>query len=185
MPGILFAATEAPTPLPQIPTHAELFLAFFKVSISGFGGTLPWTRRMFVEEKHWMTAEEFNDSYAVCQFLPGPNIVNLTSVFGARMLSRIRLWEPIAPIVLHHHEHWDGHGYPEGRSGEGIPLEARIVAIADAVDAMQRGEGSRAAKSPDEIVKELQRCRGTQFDPALVDAFLTLHGRGESGVESL
>ena len=79
------SASAAPTPLPNIPTHAELFLAFFKVSISGFGGTLPWTRRMFVEEKHWMTAEEFNDSYAVCQFLPGPNIVNLTSVFGARM----------------------------------------------------------------------------------------------------
>jgi chromate transporter len=75
----------AAPPPPNIPTHAELFLAFFKVSISGFGGTLPWTRRMFVEEKHWMTAEEFNDSYAVCQFLPGPNIVNLTSVFGSRM----------------------------------------------------------------------------------------------------
>ena len=61
-----------------IPTHAELFLAFFKITLSGFGGTLPWTRRMFVEEKRWMTAEEFNDVYALCQFLPGPNIVNLT-----------------------------------------------------------------------------------------------------------
>jgi putative nucleotidyltransferase with HDIG domain len=104
-------------------------------------------------------------------------------VLGARMLSRIRLWEPLAAIVLHHHEHWDGKGYPEGRSGEGIPLEARIVGIADAIDAMSRGEGMRAAKTPDEIVKELQRCRGTHFDPALVDAFLTLHGRGESGLE--
>ena len=75
----------APAPNPHIPTHADLFLALFKISISGFGGTLPWTRRMFVEEKHWMTAEEFNDAYAVCQFLPGPNIVNLASVFGARM----------------------------------------------------------------------------------------------------
>ncbi|HEY8120523.1 MAG TPA: HD domain-containing phosphohydrolase [Myxococcota bacterium] len=106
-------------------------------------------------------------------------------VVGARMLSRIRLWEPLAPIVLHHHEHWDGQGYPEGRSGEGIPLEARIICLADAVDAMLRGEGARPARSPDEIVKELQRCRGTHFDPALVDAFLTLHGRGESGMESL
>jgi chromate transporter len=79
------SAAAPPAPLPNIPTHAELFFAFFKVSISGFGGTLPWTRRMFVEEKRWMTAEEFNESYAVCQFLPGPNIVNLTSVFGARM----------------------------------------------------------------------------------------------------
>ena len=80
------AAPPAPPPISSahIPTHAELFLAFFKVSLSGFGGTLPWTRRMFVEEKRWMTAQEFNESYAVCQFLPGPNIVNLTSVFGAR-----------------------------------------------------------------------------------------------------
>jgi len=104
-------------------------------------------------------------------------------VLGARMLSRIRLWEPIAPLVLHHHERWDGHGYPEGRSGESIPLEARIVTLADAVDAMSRGEGARAAKTPDEVVKELQLHRGTQFDPALVDAFAALHSRGETGLE--
>ena len=68
-----------------IPSHAELFLAFFRITLSGFGGTLPWTRRMFVEKKRWLTAQEFNDVYALCQFLPGPNIVNLTSVFGSRM----------------------------------------------------------------------------------------------------
>ena len=79
------SAPAAPAPLPQIPTHADLFLAFFKISLSGFGSTLPWTQRMFVEKKRWMTAKEFNDAYAVCQFLPGPNIVNLTSVFGSRM----------------------------------------------------------------------------------------------------
>lgn len=68
-----------------IPTHAELFFAFFKITLMGFGGTLMWTRRMFVERKRWMTAEEFNDVYALCQFLPGPNVVNLTAVFGSRM----------------------------------------------------------------------------------------------------
>ena len=68
-----------------VPTHADLFLAFFRITLSGFGGTLPWTRRMFVEQKRWMTAEEFNEAYALCQFLPGPNIVNLTAVFGSRM----------------------------------------------------------------------------------------------------
>ena len=78
--------TAAPRlPGPPIPSHADLFLAFFKITLSGFGGTLPWTRRMFVEEKRWLTAEEFNDVYALCQFLPGPNIVNLTAVFGSRM----------------------------------------------------------------------------------------------------
>ena len=68
-----------------VPTHADLFLAFFRITLSGFGGTLPWTRRMFVEKKRWMTAEEFNEAYAFCQFLPGPNIVNLTAIFGSRM----------------------------------------------------------------------------------------------------
>ncbi len=72
-------------PPPRIPTHADLFWAFFKIAISGFGGALPWTRRMFVEQKGWMTPQEFNDAYALCQFLPGPNIVNLAAVFGARM----------------------------------------------------------------------------------------------------
>ncbi len=74
-----------PSATAPAPSHAELFLAFFKITLSGFGGTLPWTRRMFVEKKRWMTAEEFNDVYALCQFLPGPNIVNLTAVFGSRM----------------------------------------------------------------------------------------------------
>ena len=80
MPETVPAAPSAP-----IPTNAELFLAFVKITLSGFGGTLPWTRRMFVEEKRWLTAHEFNELYALCQFLPGPNIVNLTAVFGSRM----------------------------------------------------------------------------------------------------
>lgn len=67
------------------PSHLDLFLGFAKVTLMGFGGTLPWTRRMVVEEKRWMTAEEWNESYAFCQFLPGPNIVNLTAIFGSRL----------------------------------------------------------------------------------------------------
>jgi chromate transporter len=69
----------------QVPTHADLFLAFLKVAASGFGGALPWARRMFVEERRWMTAAEFNTIYALCQFLPGPNIVNMAAVFGSRV----------------------------------------------------------------------------------------------------
>ncbi len=75
----------APPSATAIPSHADLFFAFFRITLSGFGGTLPWTRRMFVEQKRWMTADEFNEAYAFCQFLPGPNIVNLASVFGSRM----------------------------------------------------------------------------------------------------
>ena len=67
------------------PSLMELMLAFAKVSLSGFGGVLPWVRRMLVEEKRWMTAKEFNNRFAVCHFLPGPNVVNMAAVFGLRL----------------------------------------------------------------------------------------------------
>lgn len=66
------------------PSLSELFLAFLLVSISGFGGALPWARRKIVEQKRWMTAEEFNEAFALAQFLPGPNVVNFSVVFGTR-----------------------------------------------------------------------------------------------------
>ena len=66
------------------PALAELFLAFAQVSISGFGGALPWARRMIVDQKRWMTAEEFNETFALSQFLPGPNVINFSVVFGSR-----------------------------------------------------------------------------------------------------
>jgi chromate transporter len=66
------------------PSLTELFRAFVIVSISGFGGALPWARRMIVEQKGWMTAEEFNEAFALSQFLPGPNVVNFSVVFGSR-----------------------------------------------------------------------------------------------------
>jgi chromate transporter len=67
------------------PSLAELFLGFAKISVSGFGMILPWARRMIVDEKKWMTAEEFNETYSLAQFLPGPNVVNMSVVFGSRM----------------------------------------------------------------------------------------------------
>ena len=66
------------------PSLAELFRAFAVVSISAFGGALPWARRMIVEQKRWMTTEEFNETFALSQFLPGPNVINFSVVFGAR-----------------------------------------------------------------------------------------------------
>ena len=76
-------ADEPPASAP-IPTYADLFLAFFRITLSGFGGALPWTRRMLVETKGWLTPQEFNDAYALCQLLPGPNVVNLAAIFGSR-----------------------------------------------------------------------------------------------------
>jgi chromate transporter len=66
------------------PTLTELFTAFAKISLSGFGGVLAWSRRMMVEERKWLTAEQFNETYALCSFLPGGNILNFSVVFGAR-----------------------------------------------------------------------------------------------------
>ena len=73
-----------PVATAEHPTLTELFLAFAAVSVSGFGGTLPWARRKIVEQKRWMTAEEFNEAFALSQFLPGPNVVNFSVVFGSR-----------------------------------------------------------------------------------------------------
>src|SRR3954452_2613980 len=69
---------------PDQPGLAELFVAFAKMSLAGFGGVLVWARRGIVDQHRWMTAEEFNETFALCHFLPGPNIVNLSVVFGAR-----------------------------------------------------------------------------------------------------
>jgi chromate transporter len=81
--------TDTPTDSAQ-PTHldlslTELFLGFAKISVSGFGFILPWARRLIVDEKKWMTPEEFNETFSLSQFLPGPNVVNLAVVFGSRM----------------------------------------------------------------------------------------------------
>ena len=82
------AAVPAPDlPLSQPPTPPgllELFVAFAKMSLAGFGGVLVWARRGIVDQHRWMTAEEFNETFALCHFLPGPNIVNLSVVFGSR-----------------------------------------------------------------------------------------------------
>jgi chromate transporter len=74
---------------PELPTSTQpgviaLFFAFARMSLAGFGGVLAFARRGIVEEHRWMTAEEFNETYALCHFLPGPNIVNLSVVFGSR-----------------------------------------------------------------------------------------------------
>src|SRR5882724_6916444 len=78
-------ASSPPASSPPAPTLLEVFRAFALIALCGFGGVLAWPRRMLVEERKWMTPEEFNDAYALCQFLPGPNVVNLSVVFGRRI----------------------------------------------------------------------------------------------------
>ena len=78
-------APETPASIPpDQPGLLELFVAFAKMSLAGFGGVLVWARRGIVDQHRWMTADEFNETFALCHFLPGPNIVNLSVVFGSR-----------------------------------------------------------------------------------------------------
>jgi chromate transporter len=70
---------------PAPPGLPELFIAFALISLYGFGGVLFWSRRMMVDERKWMSPEAFNEAYALCNFLPGPNIVNFSVVFGRQM----------------------------------------------------------------------------------------------------
>jgi chromate transporter len=84
-PDSLPAAALAPNlPTSPPPGLIALFVAFAKMSLSGFGGVLAFARRAIVEQHRWMSAEEFNETFALCHFLPGPNIVNLSVVFGSR-----------------------------------------------------------------------------------------------------
>src|SRR5579863_5445640 len=79
------AAVTAPDLAKSPPSLITLFVAFAKMSLAGFGGVLVWARRGIVDQHKWMTADEFNETFALCHFLPGPNIVNLTFVFGSRL----------------------------------------------------------------------------------------------------
>jgi putative nucleotidyltransferase with HDIG domain len=92
-------------------------------------------------------------------------------VLGMEMLKPIWMLQDVLPIVHAHHERWDGSGYPRGLQGDEIPLGARVVAIAEAFDAMARRTPHGQERTPEQALQELQRCAGSQFDPQLVRLF--------------
>lgn len=81
---MLGAMSDEPAPVSNPPSLGAIFRGFFLIGICGFGGVLPWARWLLVERRRWMSAADFNDLLALCSFLPGPNIVNLSVAFGAR-----------------------------------------------------------------------------------------------------
>ncbi len=91
---------------------------------------------------------------------------------GANLLQKCEALQPLVPIVLHHHEAYDGTGYPEGLMGDAIPLEARIIGLANAIDALACDRPYRRGWAFEAILEEVQRCSGAQFDPQVVNAFL-------------
>jgi len=97
---------------------------------------------------------------------------------GARLIRPFRALHPALPYVLFHHERWDGTGYPSGRAHEQIPSGARILAVADAFDAMISHRPYRHALPVHRALAEVRECAGTQFDPAVVRAFLAAWAEG-------
>jgi putative nucleotidyltransferase with HDIG domain len=93
---------------------------------------------------------------------------------GHQMLKPIRLWEDLAPIVLHHHEWFDGTGYPEKIAGEQIPLESRIIALAEAFDTMTSDSSYQRAVPVEEALRRVEAGAGKQFDPEIVPILVEL-----------
>jgi len=93
-------------------------------------------------------------------------------VDGANMLTQVPSLSRALPGVLHHHEHFDGSGYPDGLAGEDIPIIARILLVPDAFDTMTTDRPYRPRISADAAISELERHSGTQFDPSVVDALI-------------
>jgi putative two-component system response regulator len=105
------------------------------------------------------------------------DIVRQHPEVGARLLDGVEQWRMARVVVRHHHERFDGNGYPDRLRGRDIPLGARIVAVCDAVDVMISGRVYSTARSRDQTIAELLAHRGTQFDPDVVDAFVGMAGR--------
>jgi HD-GYP domain-containing protein (c-di-GMP phosphodiesterase class II) len=104
-------------------------------------------------------------------------IIEQHPVIGGRILEPIRAFGPTLPIVTQHHERWDGEGYPAGLKGEEIDPLARILAVADVYDAMASARPYRNALAPVTVVSQIERDRGTHFEPRPVDAFLRVMAR--------
>ena len=106
-------------------------------------------------------------------------IVETHPEIGDKLLEPLDLLAAARPIVRHHHERWDGGGYPDRLAGTTIPLGARIVAVADSIEVMTSRQLYRRSRTPGEVVEELHACRATQWDPQIVDLALRLIESGE------
>ncbi len=95
---------------------------------------------------------------------------------GENILKPVGSLGRLCPIVRHHHEHYDGGGYPDGLKGEQIPVAARILAVADSYDAMISDRSYKPSRTSEDAIAELIRCKGTRFDPDCVDAFVACRG---------
>ena len=113
------------------------------------------------------------------------SVMKLHPVTGAELLSQVEALRPLVPFVKHHHERFDGRGYPDGLKGEDIPLESRIILVADTFDAMTTTRSYRKGLDKKVALKELKRCSGSQFDPKVIDVFISAVENFEVPTESI
>ncbi len=93
-------------------------------------------------------------------------------LIGVKIVEGVEFFKDKIPIIRHHHEYYDGSGYPDGLAGEAIPIEARIISLPDAFDAMTSARPHRGVMPLQDVLAELERCKGRQFDPKVLDVFL-------------
>jgi len=101
-------------------------------------------------------------------------VIKTHAVLGASIVEQIDFLNKLTPIILHHHERYGGGGYPDGLRGDDIPLLARVLAVADSYEAMTSERAYRPALTKDQAIQELRRCSGEQFDPMIVEIFLSI-----------
>ena len=123
-------------------------------------------REVILNKPGRLTDEEFRE-------------ITLHPEVATRILQPIPFFRPLLPMVLHHHERFDGRGYPAGLAAGDIPVESRIMAIADTFDAMTSTRAYRKALPVADAITEIRRCSGTQFDPEIVPVFIGVQGRIE------
>ncbi|MEJ5170002.1 MAG: HD domain-containing phosphohydrolase [Fimbriimonadales bacterium] len=97
--------------------------------------------------------------------------IRLHAILAMRVIESLPWLEPALPMIVHHHERWDGRGYPDGLKGKEIPLGARIIAVAETYDVLTSPSCWKQWMQDFDALEEIRRCRGTQFDPEVVDAF--------------
>jgi HD-GYP domain-containing protein (c-di-GMP phosphodiesterase class II) len=107
-------------------------------------------------------------------------VMNEHPALGAQILQRFKPFSEIVPGIRNHHERYDGQGYPDGLAGDKIPMVGRIIAVADAFDAMTTTRPYRTRLNLSEALAELEKYSGTQFDPAVVQAFIAAFNRRRS-----
>jgi chromate transporter len=145
MSDTVSAPSSPSSPSDPSPTLLELFIAFALIALCGFGGVLAWSRRMLVEERKWMTAEEFNDAYALCQFLPGPNVVNLSVVFGRRIRGLLGAAVASAGLLGPPFVIVSVIGFVYARFGEIAALQRMLIGVAAAAAGLVLGTCAKMA----------------------------------------